>query len=146
MYTVQKYRFDVVREAGPLDERTTISNKQDVKSFCAKFLTDMPLEHVIVVALDTGNSIIGFQASEGAPNQCAIYPSNIFRFLLGCGASGFIVAHNHPGGSMNPSTADKQITKRLYDGGKILDIPILDHVIIADEKVVSLREWAWWPK
>jgi DNA repair protein RadC len=56
----------------------------------------------------------------------------------------FIVAHNHPGGNAYPSEADWDITKKLRDGGAVLDITMLDHLIIADEKCISLKEMPRW--
>jgi DNA repair protein RadC len=57
-----------------------------------------------------------------------------------------ILAHNHPGGSINASEADWLITERLFTVGKLLEIPLLDHVIICSHKVVSLRELPRWPR
>lgn len=97
-----------------------------------------------IVALDNGNNIIGYEALEGATNQCAVYPSNVFRFLLGSGASSFIVAHNHPGGSNCASEADWNITERLKKAGDLLEIPLLDHLIVTENDCVSLRESRRW--
>ena len=143
MYTVQKYKLSYVKE-DPSFPSHKIVNKSDVTDFCKKFLSDIPVENVCIIALDNSNSIIGFDAIEGATNQCAVYPSNCFRFLLSAGASSFIVAHNHPGGTTAASHADWTITKRLKDAGSLLDIPLLDHLIVTEDTVVSLRENSKW--
>jgi DNA repair protein RadC len=141
--TVQKYKLSYVKEAAPIAPRQ-ILNKSDVVEFCKKYLSQLPIENVCIIALDTGNNIIGFEAFEGATNQCAVYPANCFRFLLCAGASGFIIAHNHPGQNTHASEADWNITERLKNAGKLLEIPLLDHIIVTEEKHVSMRENSRW--
>ena len=145
-YRVQKYRLNIVKEKPGDYDRVTISKRNDVKEFCEKFLHDWPIEHVVIIALNGANKIIGFQAVEGEPNQCALYPSAVFRFLLCAGACSFIVAHNHPGGSVSISGADWAITEKLYAASKPLDVKFLDHIIIADNTFISLRDHPKWPK
>ena len=146
-YRVQKYRLQYVKETNRADiEQRTITHRRDVREFCNKYLQG-PIEKVCCIALDTANRIIGFTVQDGSTNQCAVYPSMIFSFLLSTGASGFILAHNHPGGCCTPSEADWQITKRLKDLGMGLEIPILDHIIIPDREdteTVSMRELSRW--
>lgn len=64
---------------------------------------------------------------------------------LGCGAASVILAHNHPGGGLNPSEADWLLTERIFQIGKLLELPLLDHIIISSNKVVSLRDLPRWP-
>ena len=59
-------------------------------------------------------------------------------------AVSFIVSHNHPGGSLNASLSDWEVTKKLFNGGKAIEINLLDHLIIADDKMISLREMNEW--
>jgi DNA repair protein RadC len=56
-----------------------------------------------------------------------------------------ILAHNHPAGIMTPSEADWNLTKRLHDVGKLLELPLLDHLIVCRDRVLSLRELPRWP-
>jgi DNA repair protein RadC len=147
-YTVQKYSMTYVREPDhqATKERRRIMHRDDVKEFCVKYFSDMPIEHCIVIALDNGNHIIGFTVFEGIQNQAAIYPSAIFRFLLSAAATSFIIAHNHPGGTMSPSESDWKMTERLYRAGCLLEIPLMDHVIVSDETTTSLKDssrWDW---
>lgn len=144
MYTVRKYRFDIVRELDPFPYRVKISSKKDVKMFVNTYLKDIPIENVVIIALDSGNRIIGFQSVQGTTNQCALYPSNVFRFLMICGASSFLIAHNHPGGTASPSGQDWAVTYKLLKAGKLLEIPLQDHLIIADESAISMREFREW--
>ena len=142
-YAVQKYRLSYVRENTDLGDCKVMS-RNDVKDFCRHFLSPLPIEKVCIIALDNGHNIIGFEAIEGATNQCAVYPSNCFRFLLCAGASAFIIAHNHPGGSTRPSEADWKFTERLKKAGELLDVPLLDHLIITETELVSLRDSSRW--
>lgn len=142
-YSVQKYRLSYVKENGTIGSRR-VTNRNDVLAFCKHYLSPLPVENVCIIALDNGNNIIGFEAIEGATNQCAVYPSNCFRFLLCAGASSFIIAHNHPGGSTRASEADWQITERLRSAGKMLEVPLLDHLIITETGHVSLKESGRW--
>lgn len=142
LYSVQKYRLTYVKESPTASCR--ISKKDDVVEFCKKYLSQSPIEIVCIIALDNGNRIIGFEEFQGATNQCAVYPANCFRFLLCSGASSFILAHNHPGGSTEASEADWNITERLKEAGNLLEIPLLDHIITTEATSVSLRETGRW--
>jgi DNA repair protein RadC len=142
-YSVQKYKLSYFKENVSLDNSLIIS-QNDVLDFCKKHLSSVPLENVIILALDNGNRIIGYDCVEGATNQCALYPANVFRFLLSAAASSFIIAHNHPGGSLNASEADWSITERLKEAGKLLEVPLLDHLIITENSHVSLQNSHRW--
>jgi len=142
-YTVQKYKLTYVKENASIGN-CCITNKNDVVEFCTKLLSSIPLENVCIIALDNGNHIIGYDRIEGTTNQCALYPANVFRFLLSAAASCFIISHNHPANSTSPSQADWQITEQLKAAGKLLDVPLLDHLIITDNKCVSLRDLPKW--
>lgn len=82
--------------------------------------------------------------AEGTANQCVVYPRHIMQKALHYAATSIIVAHNHPGGGLQPSDADWTLTERLFLIGKLLEIPLLDHLIISSEEVVSLRELPRW--
>ena len=142
-YTVQKFRLSYVKENSSLN-KCSVNRKDDVVIFCKNFLSSLPLENVCVIALDNRNNIIGFDCIEGTTNQCALYPANVFRFLLSSAASSFILAHNHPAQSTHASEADWNITKRLKSAGELLDVPLLDHLIITETECISLRELPKW--
>jgi DNA repair protein RadC len=101
---------------------------------------------VAVVFLDGGNRVIGAEiVAEGTVNQCAAYPRSIFEKALKNGAAAFIISHNHPGGNRQASETDWQLTRRLHEIGRLLDIPLLEHIIICQDSVVTLREQSRWP-
>jgi DNA repair protein RadC len=144
-YTVQKYRLTYVKEHTNFN-RIKILNRTDVADFCKQYLSPLPIEKVCIIGLDNGNSIIGYEAFEGATNQCAVYPSVVFRFLLSTAATSFIIAHNHPGQSPKASEADWILTDRLKKAGSLLELPLLDHIIITETACVSLRDSSRWSK
>jgi DNA repair protein RadC len=144
-YTIQKYKVMFVRETdrGDLPLRQ-VSSKKDVEGLARQYLANSPYESFVVFALDSGNRIIGMSVVQGDSNQCQVYPKMVFAFLISSGAPSFIVAHNHPGGTITASEADWRITKKLQDGAKALDLNFLDHLIVADDNCISLREEGRW--
>jgi DNA repair protein RadC len=143
-YSVRKYNLAYVREPG-LQNAISIQKSTDVSEFVRKYLSDLPIERVAVLALDGGNRITGYVSMDGDTNQCVVFPQSVFRFLLSAGASGFVLAHNHPGGTPDISSADWEITRRLHTIGKNINITLLDHIIIADETIISMRDNLQWP-
>lgn len=90
-------------------------------------------EYVWMIALDTKCNPIGiFEVSHGIVNASLVSPREIFIRLCLCGASGFVLAHNHPSGDILPSKEDIQITSQIIEAGKILNINLFDHIIIGD--------------
>ena len=105
-------------------------------------------ETFFTLLLDTKNKVIGspVEATRGLLDQCPVHPREIFREAVRNGqTASVILAHNHPSGDPTPSKEDIDITRRLVEAGKILGIPIVDHVICGRPSdmspgFVSLRE------
>lgn len=91
-------------------------------------------EHLVVLLLNTRTNIEGHAlVSIGTLSQSLAHPREIFSPVL-CGAAyGFILMHNHPSGDPSPGESDRQMTKRISAGGKILGVRLLDHVIAGSE-------------
>jgi DNA repair protein RadC len=103
-------------------------------------------EYVAALFLDSAHHVLAFETlAQGTVNQCAVYPREVVSRALRHHAAYVILAHNHPAGGKTPSEDDWAITRRLLEIGKLLDIPLLDHIIITDEATVSLRESPRWP-
>lgn len=66
----------------------------------------------------------------GSVDQCLIHPREIFRFAIKNGASSILISHNHPSGDPWPSASDDAVTAQMVAAGKILEIPVIDHLII----------------
>ena len=76
----------------------------------------------------------------GTVDSCLIHPRDIFRFACVNNASSLLIAHNHPSQDCTPSDHDHSITKRLVKAGKLLQMPIVDHVILTDEDYYSFAD------
>lgn len=97
-------------------------------------------EEFLVLLLNTSNQIIReITVSQGSLNQTIVHPREVFKKAISESANSIVLIHNHPSGNPNPSKEDIKITRQLIDAGKIIDIKILDHIIIAGEKFTSLR-------
>jgi DNA repair protein RadC len=123
-----------------------VTHRGDVDDYLRQKFGHMREEYVAAVFLDGGGHIIGTEiVSQGTVNRCAVYPRQIMDRALKCGAAAFILAHNHPAGVAAPSEEDWKTTERLLEAGKCLDMPLVDHIIISKDKVVSLRSFDRWP-
>ena len=94
-----------------------------------------------VLFLNVRNVIVGVHLiGMGSVDSAVAHPREVFKAALLYNASNILVAHNHPSGDVNPSREDDVLTKQLTQAGKILGIPVLDHVIIGDDSFYSYRE------
>lgn len=106
-----------------------------------KDVRDNKKEHFVVFYLDSRNQQVEREiVSVGSLNANLVHPREVFEPAIRHTAAQVIVAHNHPSGDPTPSEEDISITKRLADAGHLLGIELLDHVIIASERFVSLKE------
>jgi len=108
-------------------------------------------EHLIVVSL-LGGHIAGAEVvTKGLVDRTMVHPREIFFPIIRANATAFLIAHNHPAGTPTPSLADDQVTNILSDAGRLLDIPLVDHIILAGSdnhggwKYYSYRENARLP-
>lgn len=120
-------------------EVETIDGPEDV----ALLLDDLRLEkqeHLVAIYLDAKNVILRVATIHiGTANASIVGLREIFREAVREGAVGLIVAHNHPSGDPEPSVEDIEITGKIVAAGKLLEIPVLDHVIIGERRWVSLK-------
>jgi DNA repair protein RadC len=78
--------------------------------------------------------------SVGSLNASIVHPRELFREAINASAASVILAHNHPSGDPAPSPEDVDLTLKLVEAGKMLDIPVLDHVVLGDGKYISFKE------
>lgn len=98
-------------------------------------------EVLIGIALTARLNVRGtLLLSKGGIASAAVTPRDVFVPLVRLGASSFILAHNHPSGSPEPSTEDIELTEKIAHGGDLLGIQLLDHIIVARSGAVSLAE------
>ena len=123
------------------NERPQIGSPKDVSQIFMPQMRYLNTETLHTLSLDTKNYVTKQRRIfEGSLDMSIVHPREIFRFALEETAAAIIIVHNHPSGDPTPSKDDVKITRQLVDAGKMLDIPVLDHVIIGDGRYVSLRE------
>ncbi len=119
-------------EAEPLYSSEPITDSEKAVEIMAKALAEMDREYVCVVNLDTQRHPINFNiVSIGDIDQAQIPIQNIFKSALLSNARSTLALHCHPSGSLEPSRADLDVTKRMVEAGRIIGIPVTDHIIIA---------------
>lgn len=97
-------------------------------------------EHFLVVLLNARHEVDAVETvSVGSLNASIVHPREVFKPAILASAASVVLVHNHPSGDPEPSEEDLTITKRLVEGGELLGIGVLDHVIVASRGVVSLR-------
>ena len=123
-------------------DRVKITRSQDAyKIFIDHWPSIEHREYFYAMFLNRANAVLGiYQVSIGGLSGTVVDPKIVFQAALKANASSVIVAHNHPSGSIIPSDADKTLTKRMKNGGEFLEIPILDHLIITEEKYLSFAD------
>jgi DNA repair protein RadC len=99
------------------------------------------VEQFVVVLLNSQHVVIGVtKVTSGILNSSLVHPREVFRVAIAMGAAAIICAHNHPSGDPTPSTDDRAVTEQLVAAGRILDIPVHDHIIIAGSRYTSFAE------
>lgn len=136
------YGVRVVREQPELPfPKPRISEPNDVRALLQRQLAYQDREIFCIVILDARNQVLGVNTvSVGSVSASIVHPRETFRPAILMGASSLILAHCHPSGDPSPSKEDIELTRRLTEGGEILGIEVLDHLIIADGEFLSLKE------
>jgi DNA repair protein RadC len=122
-------------------ERITISSPEDVVTLYSPLLRDAQQEIFKVLLLDSANHLLGDKLiTTGILNSSLVHPREVFKHAIIESAASIIIFHNHPSGNPEPSADDIQITRQISEAGKILGIPLHDHIILAREKYASFAE------
>jgi len=122
-------------------EKPKITGSRDAYDLLKADLLDIAHEEFWIVLLNRANRVIKkSQISQGGVAGTVADPKIIFKLALDELASGIILAHNHPSGNLTASQADLDLTKKLREAGKLLDIQVLDHIIVAGQKYLSFAD------
>ncbi|OIN59686.1 RadC family protein [Arsenicibacter rosenii] len=122
-------------------QRRRITCSRDAYEELVPHLLDKPHEEFWILLLNRANEVLRpVQVSAGGVSGTVADPKMIFKFALEHLASGMILSHNHPSGNRMPSQADKELTRKLREAGKLLDIPVLDHLIFTDKAYFSFAD------
>lgn len=134
-------------EAGKNEPLNKITSTQEAIAFCekqfARLAIDGVQEEFHIVTLDTKHKPIhAHRVTVGTLDASLVHPREVFRPAIRDAASAVILVHNHPSGDPTPSREDHQVTDQLTEAGKMLGINVLDHIIVAKERTLSIREYA----
>lgn len=113
-------------------ERRKLADPAVVAEYLVPILAPLHVEHFMVLPLDSQCRLIEapHPVSRGDVDGTDAGPRSVLRAVLVAGAVQFIIAHNHPGGTSEFSAADRAVTRRLVEGGRAVDIPLRDHILI----------------
>lgn len=118
-----------------------VTSPQDVADIFIPFLRDEVKEKFIIVCLNSANKIIRYETiSVGSLNSSIVHPREVFKAAIENNSASIILIHNHPSGNPEPSNEDIAITRKIVESGKIMDIPVFDHIIIAGNTHTSFVE------
>lgn len=122
-------------------EKPVIKSSAQVAGYLRPLLADYNHEVFAVLYLNQAGRIIQFEIiSKGGITSTIVDPRIVFKKTLELDAVSLILCHNHPSGSLQPSNADKMLTAKLIEGGKHLDIKILDHIIVGETGYYSFAD------
>ena len=106
-----------------------------------RHIRDLNKEHFVAIFLNARNQVIKTDTiSIGSLNASLVHPREVFAPAVGISAASVILAHNHPSGDVTPSKEDISLTKRMVQAGQIMGIEVVDHLIVASDKFLSMKE------
>jgi DNA repair protein RadC len=122
------------------EDRVLITCPQDVADQVQYKMANLEQEELWVLLLDTRNHHIRTeQLYRGSLNSSSVRPAEIYKAGIRHNAASLIIVHNHPSGDPSPSPEDVQLTRMLIDAGKMLELPIVDHVVVGARGVASIK-------
>lgn len=133
--------IELARRVGRLDATWTraLRRPADAAEFARATLRGATQEHFLVLGLDSRQRIrLVRTVGIGSLAQVDVHPREVFRPLIRAGIHSVILVHNHPSGDPEPSEADVELTHRMTEVGRLVGIPVLDHLVVSDRDHVSL--------
>lgn len=131
----------LVKEKDAYYGAKTIRNPEELASIAKRFLDNTDREVFLAINFSTANTINSIHVvSIGSLDKTIVHPREVFKAAILSNSSSIALAHNHPSGSLNPSPEDILITKKLVQCGEILDIKVVDHIIVSDDRHLSFAE------
>ncbi|MGQ0814202.1 MAG: RadC family protein [Gemmatimonadota bacterium] len=122
-------------------ERPRIQGPADVYELCAPALRDLRQEEFRVLLLNVQHSVISeLVVTRGTLDASVVHAREVFRPAISESAAAVILVHNHPSGDPAPSREDRDVTEQLASAGRLIGIPVLDHVVVGDGRYVSFVE------
>ncbi len=126
------YKVLLVQDSSVPVANNCVRSPKDAATIITDYLRGADREHFVGLYLNSANGLITLHTiSVGTLNSSLVHPREVFKMSLMVNAAAVIVGHNHPSGNIEPSKEDIEITRQLADSGKILGIPLHDHVIVS---------------
>lgn len=123
------------------DHRHHVRCPADAAELLGRYFLDRDREELVALLLDTGKSVIGLaQISVGGRSVSILEPAQLFKAAILANADSVVVAHNHPSGNLEPSREDVVVTRTLVKAGKLLGLPVQDHLIVTLDGFTSLAD------
>lgn len=147
--SIEWYQDDMAREMqlrdavqsiyGSGDKRlTSITNPQDVYKYLKEQVADLTVERFMILTMNDNSNITHIiTITQGTLNASPVHSREVFRAAILHNASGLILAHNHPSCNPDPSPQDIEITKELVEAGKLIGIPVHEHIIFTADNYIS---------
>ncbi|KPU42249.1 hypothetical protein OXPF_40330 [Oxobacter pfennigii] len=130
-------RFKSFKDMDPI----YIKTPEDAADLVMEDMRYLKKEFLKIILLNTKNMVINVKSiSIGSLNSSIVHPREIFVEAIKASSASVIICHNHPSGDPSPSQEDINITRRVFEAGKIIGIELVDHIIIGDGKYISLKE------
>ncbi len=127
-------------EVARLGDQIQITSPQDAVAYFGPKLRDLTKEVFLVAFLNNAKIVMGYKKiSSGGSTATIVDPAEVMRQAVMNEANSILLLHNHPSGNKKESRADIQLTKRITEAGKLLGIPVNDHIIIAGDGYTSFR-------
>ncbi|MCD7079112.1 DNA repair protein RadC [Pseudomonas sp. MAFF 311095] len=123
---------------------SVLESPKAVRDYLKAMLRHEPHEIFGCLFLDSRHRVLGFEAlSQGTIDAAMVYPRQVVKRALAYNAAALILCHNHPSGSLEPSAADRKLTKLLQKALEVVDVRVLDHIIVGDGDPLSMAEYGW---
>ncbi|HEX9580569.1 MAG TPA: DNA repair protein RadC [Gemmatimonadales bacterium] len=124
--------------------RRALRSPVEVYRACAPGLRDLVVEEFHLLALDTQHCLLrDVLVTRGTLTSSLVHPREVFRPAIAEAAASVIVVHNHPSGDPTPSADDRAVTRQLVEAGRLLDVPVYDHVVVGGDRYFSFAEAGW---
>ena len=135
--------MEIARRRKSPRSKIKITGSNDVYHCMQDYLLDQKIETFWVLYLNRAHQLLHRQLiSQGGVSGTLVDPKLVFKHALDHLASALILIHNHPSGQLKPSEADRKLTAKLADAGRIMEIPVLDHLIFSNSGYFSFADEA----
>ncbi len=136
------YSLKLVKDRTVSFPISEVRDSHQASNLIHTLIGDKPSEHMVVVFLDVGNKVIGTTvAFSGGTHGVSINARDLFRAAIVAQAHAIVLGHNHPSGNTTPSQEDIATTRKLIEAGRLIGVPIVDHIIVGlDATPYSMHE------